>query len=127
MNKSFFESLQWQLSLRMMGVGLVLGVVCSFFINELGSFWIGMVAGTACSIVKIYMLDATIEKALQMDKKQASLYTNLQYILRYTLTGLVLAIVAITLSPVGILGAGLGLFTMKLAVFMYQFQENRKK
>lgn len=127
MNKPFFQTLQWQLSVRMMGVALAMGVIGSFFVKSLWPFWLGMVAGTACSIVKIYMMESTIDKALQMDKKQASLYTNLQYMLRYALTAGVLIVIAMTQGGVGILGAGLGLMTMKIAVFIYQFQENKKK
>ncbi|NMA83906.1 MAG: hypothetical protein GX962_08590 [Epulopiscium sp.] len=127
MNKSFFQTLQWQLSLRMMGAGVVIGIIGSFFVKDLWPFWLGMITGTICSVVKIYMMEASINKALQMDKKQANLYTNVQYILRYTLTAGVLIVLAITQPPIAILGGTIGLFTMKIAVYIYQFQENKNK
>ncbi|NLL70363.1 MAG: ATP synthase subunit I [Epulopiscium sp.] len=126
MNKSFFQTLQWQLSMNMIAISLVIGIVGSFFVQDHKPFWLGLIVGTGFSIIKLYMMERSIQRSIQMDAKRASAYTTFQYIFRYTLTAIVLSIIAITQPTVAIFSAALGMITMKMAVYLYSFQEKRK-
>lgn len=127
MNKSFFHTLQWQLSVNMIVISLVIGIIGSFFVQDLYPFWLGLMVGTFFSIIKLYMMEKSIQKSIQMDPKKASLYTTFQYLFRYVLTAIVFIIIATTQPTVAIFSTALGMITMKIAVYLYSFQEKRKK
>lgn len=73
----------------------------------------------ALNIIKVIMLDRTVDKALTMtERKDASGYMRLQYFLRFILTGAVLVFAAVSPDDyVSLWGAVVGIFTMPIAAY----------
>jgi hypothetical protein len=88
-------------------------------------FAAGVLLTSILSIIKIIMLDNAINKILSMNDTEAGKnYLRAQYFLRFLLTGLVLAIAAI--SPptiISLWGAGAGLLTYQAATISLKFMK----
>jgi len=79
-------------------------------------FALGAVLGVALNIVKIFILDRTTVKVLNMENKRAGSYIRIQHFLRFVLTGLVLLMAAL-LPFINVWGAAIGVCTLQVAVF----------
>jgi len=86
-------------------------------------FALGVIVTSALNILKIIMLERSIQKTLDMDNPDTGKnYIRLQYLLRYFLTAVVLVIIGLLHiyidSPriISIWGALFGLFTMQIAL-----------
>jgi len=79
-------------------------------------FALGALLGVALNVVKVLMLDKTVNRAVQMEKARAGNYIRIQLFLRYVLTGLVF--LAAALIPfINIWGAAIGVCTLQIALF----------
>ena len=87
-------------------------------------FIIGVVLTSSLNVGKIYMLDRSVRKTLEMDSPSSGkIYVRLQYLLRYFLTGAVLlgaGLVTVYVEPpfINIWGAIAGVFTLQIAVII---------
>jgi len=95
---------------------IVIGVVCFRSLSCL-PFVLGVLLGGLLNALKIIMLDRVVDKSVKMEEKKASNYAWFQSLLRFVLTGAVLAIAAIFLDYWGIWGAVAGILTMTVATF----------
>ena len=64
--------------------------ISTFFVKDIKHFLIGLVFGTIFSILKLILLEKTLNKALDMSGQKAINYTRIHYTLRYFLTFIVL-------------------------------------
>lgn len=83
-------------------------------------FLLGVILGSALSIVKVFLLERAIDKALNMERKQAGKYVSLQYMLRLLLTALVLFIGAVV-PQISLWGVVAGVFAFQISVYNIKF------
>ena len=113
-----------QLVVYMILFSLIVEIIGILLVNNKMSFTVGILFGLIFSILKLMLMKKTIEKAVTMPAEKAQVYTNVQYMLRYILTGVVLVVAALEPS-IDILGVFFGLLSMKVAAYMQYF--NNKK
>ena len=115
----------WQLSWKIGVIGLVIFIVGCFF-TDYQSWGLGVLIGTAFTILRLKLMELSIRHAVQMDEaKKASGYGNFQFVLRQFLAVVVLAAVAIApgIDPIG---AVLPMFGMQLASYWQSALDRRK-
>ena len=113
--------------IQMVGVAaLIFMLAGAVFYRSLAAlpFALGVSIPAALNMLKIYMLDCTVNKVIDMDDPNTGKnYVRLQYLFRYLLTGLVLLAIGLihanTDPPViSIWGAVAGVFTMQISVII---------
>lgn len=98
------------ISLTALGIG-------SIFTNDLLSYTKGILFGTLFAILKVILLERTINKSVDMPSHNAQNYARLHYTLRYFLTGVVLAIGALEPS-ISFIGVVIPILTLQPAVYI---------
>ncbi|MGI5900684.1 MAG: ATP synthase subunit I [Christensenellales bacterium] len=83
-------------------------------------FVYGVVLGSAASVVKVIILDKTVDKALNMEKKAASNYARLNHVLRLLLTAAVLVLAALV-PGISLWGAAAGILAFQAAVYIQRW------
>ena len=89
-------------------------------------FALGVFLTAAFNVLKLVMFERSIEKAMNMEGKDAENFIRFQYLLRYLLTGLVLFL-AVKIPFISLWGAIAGIFTLKIAAFSMKFFESDEK
>ncbi|WP_317366916.1 ATP synthase subunit I [uncultured Tyzzerella sp.] len=102
---------------------IVLGI-STFIVDDIKSFLIGISFGTIFSILKIILLEKTIEKAIDMTGQKAINYTRIHYTLRYFLTFVVLLIAAY--KNFNIIGVVLGILLPVPSVYIVNLKNKSK-
>ena len=82
-------------------------------------FFFGVSLGSVVSIVKVFLLDNTVNKALSMDKPSGK-YVSLQYFIRFFLTGVILYIGAVV-PDINLWGVAAGVIAFQLATYGIKF------
>jgi len=89
------------------------------------AFGVGLFAGCALSMLKVYLMERALSRALDMEAGKAKGYASLQALLRYGLT--IAALVGAGLcarrwpQAVGLYGAIAGTLTLQLASYITSF------
>lgn len=76
---------------------------------------LGLIFGSLIAILNFRLLALTIVKALDMPVSKAQIYSSSRYILRMTVTGVVL-IVSVKAPHLNIIGVALGLLSPKFVI-----------
>lgn len=79
-------------------------------------FLYGIILGSVVSIAKIFLLEHTVNKAIDLEKHKASSYVTVQYILRLVVTGVVLYLGAVV-PQINLLGVVVGILAFQAAVY----------
>ncbi|NLJ57355.1 MAG: hypothetical protein GX339_00745 [Tissierellia bacterium] len=114
------------LAKRMIFAILIIGLVCTLasilYYRSLGflPFMFGVCLGSAISISKVFLLERAVDKALEMEEKQARNYVSAQHLLRLLLTGIVLFLGAVV-PQVSLWGVVAGIFAFQLALYNIKF------
>lgn len=87
-------------------------------------FMFGALIGSATSIVKVFLLERAIDKALTMEQKHAGNYVSIQHILRLLLSGAVLFLGAVV-PQISLWGVASGILAFQLAIFDAKFKSKR--
>ena len=103
---------------------LIVEIIGILLVSNKKSFTVGILFGLIFSILKLILIKNTIEKAVTMPEGKAQKYTNVHYMIRYILTGIVLLVAALEPS-IDILGVFFGLLSMKVAAYMQFFINKR--
>lgn len=98
-------------------VGIILLLIGLVFVSDKFPWIKGVSFSTIFTMLRIALMQQTLNKAIDMDKSKASRYAVVQYSIRYLITGLVLMI-GILEPSISFLGVCLGLFTMKIAIYV---------
>lgn len=107
-----------QIILFMIAIALVFMGIGAFIISSGKVPYIkGLLFGTIFSILKLILLEKTLNKAMDMNIKNASNYTRLHYSLRYFLTGVVLVVAALD-EGMNLIGTIIGLLTLRISVYL---------
>lgn len=76
---------------------------------------VGLIFGSLIALLNFRLLALTIEKAVDMPANKAQIYTSSRYILRMTITGVVL-IVSAKAPHLNLIGVALGLLGPKFVI-----------
>jgi hypothetical protein len=96
---------------------LLVLVVGLFIVSHKLAFTLGIILGGFVTIIKIFMMQETMEKAMTKEPYAATNYVRAQYFLRYIITFLVLFIGVYT-SYVDFIGLAIGLLALKPAAYL---------
>lgn len=99
---------------------LIVEIIGIIVVDDVKGFTMGILFGLIFSILKLMLMKNTIKKSVLMPEGKAQKYANVQYMIRYILTGIVLVVAALEPS-ISLLGVFLGLFSMKAAAYMQLF------
>ena len=103
---------------------LIIYIIGIIVVDDKMSWTMGILFGLIFAILKLKLMENSITKAVQMPEAKAQKYANVQYMIRYVLTGIVLFIAALEPS-VSLLGVFFGLFSMKAGAYA-QLAINKK-
>jgi len=96
-------------------------------------FAFGVILTSSLNVLKVVMLERTVNKISDMDEADAGKnYVRLQYLARYFLTAVVLlgvGLITMYVDPpfINIWGAVAGVFTLQIAVFSVKFMKLEEK
>lgn len=103
---------------------LIIYIIGIIVVDDKMSWTMGILFGLIFAILKLKLMENSITKAVQMPEAKAQKYANVQYMIRYILTGIVLFVAALEPS-VSLLGVFFGLFSMKAGAYA-QLAINKK-
>ena len=95
-------------------LGLIALVVGLFFAGNKIYWIVGIVLGTVASLIKVYMLERTLDKAVDMDPKNANNYTRANYTMRLVVS-VVIVVLACLVEQINVVGVLLGLLLVQPA------------
>lgn len=101
-------------------LGLVALIVGLFFAGNKIYWIVGIVLGTAVSLVKVYMLEKTLNRAVDMDPKNANNYTRANYTMRLVVS-VVIVVLACVVEQVNVIGVLIGLLLVQPAAYITNF------
>ncbi|MGI6562579.1 MAG: ATP synthase subunit I [Clostridia bacterium] len=107
-------------TILIIGFVFIIGSVIYYRSLDFLPFFFGVSLGSVVSIVKVFLLDNTVNKALSMDKTGAGKYVSLQYFIRFFLTGVVLYIGAVV-PDINLWGVAAGVIAFQLATYGIKF------
>ena len=115
--------LVWQLSWKLAVVCLLIFAVGCFFTDPL-SWGCGVLAGCVFTVVRLRMMQKSIETSVRMDPDKAGRYAKAQYVVRYFLSAAVL--IAAALIPwINVFAAGLSMISLKLVTYIQSWLDRR--
>jgi len=91
------------------------------------NFALGVALAAVASVIKVFMLEKSINKAMNMDASKAHVYMSVSYLPRMILTGVALVASAIFFGIFGIFGALAGTLSLTISVYIIRTLENRNK
>lgn len=107
----------------------VLGIIVSLFykFEPLPKFTLGLVSGTLVSIIKVFSMDKSINKIVDMDEQDAKTRGQLYSTLRYFITFAYVALVIVFRKYIGVIGAIIGLLSLQVAAFTANYLLKREE
>ena len=105
---------------------LIMEIIGILVLDDPKSFTVGILFGLIFSILKLMLMKNSIKKSVMMPEGKAQKYANVQYMIRYVLTGIVLLVAALE-PTISLLGVFLGLLSMKVAAYMQIFIMKRNE
>lgn len=124
MNKDIFR--KNLLVVYMILFSLIMEIVGILVLDDQKGFTIGLLFGLIFSILKLMLMKNSIKRSVTMPEAKAQRYANVQYMIRYVLTGVVLLVAALE-PTINLLGVFLGLLSMKVAAYMQLFTIKRNE
>ena len=109
-------SLFWQLVWKLAATCLVIFFVGIIWANPL-TWGLGVLLGGAFTALRLKMMEISITKAVKMEAHKASRYAKIQYIIRYFLAAVVLAVAA-TVEWFNPIGTMLAMLALKLVTYV---------
>lgn len=94
-----------------------IGIIGIFLSNFMYALYIGLIIGTTMAILQILHIQISIKKALNKSPLQAQRVMMTNYFLRNVI-GIIVIIIGFNINKMVVLGIILGLFSLKLSVYM---------
>ncbi len=85
---------------------------------------IGLVFGSAISVLNFLELSKTLKSAVKKSPSQASTFATIKYLFRFAVTGITLYVAATT-EHINFLATVIGLLSMKLVIYQTSFFSDR--
>lgn len=108
------------ITILIISVICVLGSVIYYRSLKFLPFLFGVILGSTMSIVKVFILERVIDKALTMEQKTAGKYVSLQHLLRLFLSGIVLFLGAVV-PQISLWGVAAGILSFQVAAYNVKF------
>lgn len=108
------------ITILIISVICVLGSVIYYRSLKFLPFLFGVILGSTMSIVKVFILERVIDKALAMEQKTAGKYVSLQHLLRLFLSGIVLFLGAVV-PQISLWGVAAGILSFQVATYNVKF------
>ncbi|WP_054739693.1 ATP synthase subunit I [Cellulosilyticum ruminicola] len=124
MNKVAFE--KKFIPMAMITFSVLVYIIGIFIVSNKMSWTLGLAFGLIFSLLKLKLMEKTIGKAILLSPAKAKNYMNMQYMLRYGLTAIVLIIAALE-SSISLLGVFFGLLSMKIGAYATIWMKKRQK
>ncbi len=99
---------------------LVVGLAVILFVYPFERpipYVLGLFLGSLVATLKVILLERTINRAMDMDAKGAQNFSQLQYLMRYILTGAVLVVAALV-PQISMIAAIVGVLTLQPAAYI---------
>ena len=107
-----------------LGAGIIITGI--WFPGEVFKYVYGVVFGTIFAVLKLMLLERSINKSANLSEGQAQNYIRLHYMLRYFLTGAVLAVAALKGLSV-LIGVFVCLMSLRPSIHIVNWQMKKKK
>ncbi|CEI71610.1 MULTISPECIES: ATP synthase subunit I [Romboutsia] len=104
-------------------IAIILLLITSTFSKEM---LLGLIFGTIIAVLNFRLLAITIEKSVTMPVSKAQIYSAGQYLLRMTVTGVVL-FVSVKAPYIHVLGVAIGLLSPKFVILTKTFLIDKLK
>lgn len=104
-------------------IAIILLLITSTFSKEM---LLGLIFGTIIAVLNFRLLAITIEKSVTMPVSKAQIYSAGQYLLRMTVTGVVL-LVSVKAPYMHVLGVAIGLLSPKFVILTKTFLIDKLK
>ena len=115
MNKDIFR--KNLIIVYMILFSLIMEIIGILIVDDPKAFTLGIAFGLIFSILKLMLMKNSIKRSVTMPEAKAQRYANVQYMIRYLLTGVVLLVAALE-PTINLLGVFLGLLSMKVGAYM---------
>ncbi len=106
------------LTIRMLIFSCIVFLLGIIIMPDVWAYGKGILFGTVFSILKLKLMENSFSTAVTKEPNKAKIYANVQYLIRYLLTGIVL-VVGVLEPGIHIVGVILGLLSMKVAAYWY--------
>lgn len=83
-------------------------------------FALGVLLGAALNALKVVMLERGVNAAVNMDEKDAGNYIRFQYLLRFSLTALIL-VLGVVVPFISLWGVVVGILTLQIAALSMKY------
>ena len=107
-------------------LGLIAFGIGVFFTKDILGWALGIIVGTLVSVLKVFLLERTLNKAVDMSPEDAKNYTRSRYTFRMVLRILVL-VASIKIHFIDVIGVIVGLLLVQPAVYIVNFINRGKK
>lgn len=107
-------------------MGLIALVAGMFFVDNKLYWTAGIVVGTVVSLVKIYLLEKVLNKAVEMEPKDANNYTRINYTVRLLLS-VAVVVGACFIEQINVIGVLIGLLLVQPAAYATNFMCGNKE
>ena len=97
--------------------GVLVMLVGLFVASDKLAFVLGVMLGTASSVVRAVHMSVTLERQLDYGEKDARAYAARNYMIRYLFL-IVVLLISVALGTSGMAGAVIGIFLMKPAAIL---------
>ncbi|NLK21824.1 MAG: ATP synthase subunit I [Epulopiscium sp.] len=114
-----------RLILQILGIGIIVGVIGLFFVDEPLPWIKGLAFGIIFSILRLRLMDISVKRSVRMAPQKARNYAIAQYMIRYVLTAIILMI-AVLEPSISFLGVVSGLLTLKASTYLMIIGEKKK-
>lgn len=84
-------------------------------------FSIGLLAGCLTSMYKVVSMETTLSRSIDMESDKAKPYGQLQYFIRFIVTGVLVVLVVFLPNIFGMLGTVLGILSMPVGAYAAHF------
>ena len=109
-----------KLSMVIVVLGVISLVVGLFFADSKIHWLLGIVLGTLVSVVKVYMLERALDKAVDMEPKDATNYTRANYTMRLVISVGIVVLACVT-KQFNVVGVLIGLLLVQPAAYITNF------
>ena len=107
-----------------LGAGIIITGI--WFPGEVFKYVYGVVFGTIFAVLKLMLLERSINKSANLSEGQAQNYIRLHYMLRYFLTGAVLAVASLKGLSV-LIGVFVCLMSLRPSIHIVNWQMKKQK
>lgn len=119
------EKVLKQLATCVVALGIVALGIGLFFADNILNWIIGIIIGTALSVLKVIMLKKTLDKAVDMSPEDAKNFTRSRYTLRMVLS-IAVVVAAFKIPYVNVVSVIVGLLLVQPAVYIVNFINRNK-